>query len=63
MTEQERKRIVTKEIEIEVQRQIIIEQPPVAVLNTVTESLSGASKSKRNSSSSSMCGDPTVASN
>lgn len=49
-------------------RQIIVEQDQAgaaAVINTVTESISapGSSKSKGDSSSSSICGDPTVASN
>ena len=64
LTEQERKRLLTKEVEIEVPRQVMVtEQVALNVLNTVTESMSGESKSKANSSSSSICGDPTVASN
>ena len=61
LTEQERKRLVAKEVEIDVPRQIIVEQDQAgaaAVINTVTESISapGSSKSKGDSSSSSICG-------
>ena len=68
LTELERKRFVSKLVEIDVPRQIIVEQDQAAaaaVINTVTESISApsSSKSKGNSNSSSICGDPTVASN
>ena len=67
LSELERKRFVSKEVEIDVPRQIIVELDPgaAAVINTVTESISApsSSKSKGNSNSSSICGDPTVASN
>jgi hypothetical protein len=59
---------VTKEVEIDVPKQIIEQISIVQQVgnnNTVTESVSESSKqqSKGGSATSSMCGDPTVASN